>query len=224
MNQKYILVVAAHPDDEVLGCGGTIAKHVLAGDHVAIVFMTNGESSRDSAALDNITSRSKDCDQALKVLGIKSVMNFDFPDNMMDQVPLLEVTKSVESAIQRFKPSIVYTHFSEDLNVDHRITHQAVMTACRPQLWSPVKSIFCFEVLSATEWNSHTKSKFNPNKFVDVSGVWPSKLEALGKYSNELRPFPHSRSIETIEALSIFRGATVGLKKAEAFQIERIVE
>lgn len=224
MNQKSILVVASHPDDEVLGCGGTIAKHVLAGDHVAIVFMTNGESSRDSAVLDNITSRSKDCEEALKVLGIKSVMNFDFPDNMMDQVPLLRVTKSVEAALDKFKPSIVYTHFSEDLNVDHRITHQAVMTACRPQSWSSVKSIFCFEVLSATEWNSYTKSKFNPNKFVDVSDVWPTKLSALEKYSKELRPFPHSRSIETIEALSIYRGATVGLKKAEAFQIERIIE
>jgi len=221
---KVVLIIAAHPDDEVLGCGGTIVKHVLGGDHVSIVFMTNGESSRDNILLDNITSRSKDCKEAIEVLGIKSVMNFDFPDNMMDQVPLLEVTKSIESAIDRFKPSVVYTHFSEDLNVDHRITHQAVMTACRPQSWSPVKSIFCFEVLSATEWNSHTKSKFNPNKFVDVSDVWPTKLLALEKYSKEMRVFPHSRSIETVEALSIYRGATVGLKKAEAFQIERIVE
>jgi len=221
---KVVLVIAAHPDDEVLGCGGTIAKHVLAGDDVAIVFMTNGESSRQSTVSDNITSRSKACGEALKILGIKYVMNFDFPDNMMDQVPLLKVTKSIETAIERFTPSIVYTHFSEDLNVDHRITHQAVMTACRPQAWSPVQSIYCFEVLSATEWNSYTKSKFNPNKFVDVSDVWPIKLSALDKYSKELRPFPHSRSIETIEALSIYRGATVGLKKAEAFQIERIVE
>jgi len=219
-----VLVIVAHPDDEVLGCGGTIVKHLKEGDDVAIVFMTNGESSRDNSNLDNITCRNKDCEEALKVMNVKSVMHFDFPDNMMDQVPLLEVTKSIETAIDKFKPSIVYTHFSDDLNVDHRITHQAVMTACRPQSWSPVKSIFCFEVLSATEWNSHTKSKFNPNKFVDVSGVWSIKLLALEKYSKELRPFPHSRSIETIEALSIYRGATVGLKKAEAFQIERIIE
>lgn len=221
---KAVLVIAAHPDDESIGCGGTIAKHVLAGDDVAVVFMTNGESSRENTISANITNRSKDCDEALKVLGINNVLNFDFPDNMMDQVPLLEVTKSIETAIYKFKPSIVYTHFAEDLNVDHRITHQAVMTACRPQSWSPVKSIYCFEVLSATEWNSNTKSKFNPNRFVDISDVWPTKLLALDKYSKELRPFPHSRSIETIEALSIYRGATVGLKKAEAFQIERIIE
>ena len=224
MNQESVLVVASHPDDEILGCGGTIAKHIIAGDQVAIVFMTNGESSRGGAVSDNIMIRNKECEGALKVLGIKDVMSFDYPDNMMDQVPLLEVTKSVESAIDRFNPSIVYTHFSEDLNVDHRITHQAVMTACRPQSWSPVKSIFLFEVLSATEWNSNAKSKFNPNKFVDISDFWPTKLLALKEYSKELRPFPHSRSIETIEALSIYRGATVGLKKAEAFQIERIVE
>jgi LmbE family N-acetylglucosaminyl deacetylase len=223
MNNK-ILVVAAHPDDEVLGCGGTIVRHLQEGDHVSIVFMTNGESSRDSSDLDDITCRNKDCEEALKVLGIKSVMHFDFPDNMMDQVPLLKVTKSIETAIDKFKPSIVYTHFSDDLNVDHRITHQAVMTACRPQSSCPVKSIFCFEVLSATEWNSNAKSKFNPNRFVDISGFWPTKLLALDKYSNELRPFPHSRSVEAIEALSVYRGATVGLEKAEAFHIERIVE
>lgn len=224
MSQKTILVIASHPDDEVLGCGGTIAKHVIEGDHVAIVFMTNGESSRDGVSSDNIISRRDDCEEALKVLGIKSVMSFDFPDNMMDQVPLLEVTKSVEAAINKFSPSIVYTHFSGDLNVDHRITHQAVMTACRPQSWCPVKSIFCFEVLSATEWNSNAKSKFNPNRFVDISDVWPTKLLALDKYSKELRPFPHSRSVEAVEALSVYRGATVGLEKAEAFHIERIVE
>ena len=224
MTGKSILIVASHPDDEVLGCGGTIAKHILSGDNVAIVFMTNGESSRDDCPLDSASTRRINCESALNILGVTNVMHFDFPDNMMDQVPLLDVTKSVEIAIGKFSPSIVYTHFSEDLNIDHRITHQAVMTACRPQSWSPVKSIYCFEVLSATEWNSYSKSKFNPNKFVDVSDVWPIKTSALEEYSAELRSFPHSRSIETIEALSIYRGATVGLKKAEAFQIERIIE
>ena len=224
MTRKSILVVAAHPDDEVLGCGGTIAKHILAGDNVAIIFMTNGESSRDDSPLDSTSNRRINCESALNILGVTNVIHFDFPDNMMDQVPLLDVTKSIEVAINKFSPSVVYTHFSGDLNIDHRITHQAVMTACRPQSWSPVKSIYCFEVLSATEWNSYSKSKFNPNKFIDVSGVWSTKVSALEEYSAELRSFPHSRSIETIMALSIYRGATVGLKKAEAFQIERIIE
>ncbi len=221
---KVVLVVASHPDDEVLGCGGTIAKHILAGDKVVVVFMTNGETSRDDLESETVIERGESCQNALRVLGVKDVLKFDYPDNAMDQVPLLEVAKSIESAVDKFSPSIVYTHFSEDLNVDHRITHQAVMTACRPQSWSPVKSIYCFEVLSATEWNSYSKNKFNPNRFVDVSSVWPIKLLALDQYSKELRPFPHSRSIETIEALSIYRGATVGLKKAEAFQIERLIE
>ena len=224
MNKKSILVVASHPDDEVIGCGGTIAMHIAAGDQVAVVFMTNGESSRGEAISDNISRRNKECDEALKVLGIKNVMKFDLPDNMMDQVPLLDVIKKVEAAIDKFNPSLIYTHFSDDLNVDHRITHQAVITASRPQSWSTVRSIFLFEVLSATEWNSNSKPKFNPNKFVDISDFWPTKLLALEKYNKELRPFPHSRSIKTIEALSIYRGATVGLNRAEAFQVERIIE
>lgn len=221
---KRVLVVVAHPDDEVLGCGGTIAKHIETGDDVSIVFMTNGESSRKDSLLESISSRSYSCKQALKELGVNKVINYDFLDNQMDSISLLAVAKSVEEAIDKHQPSIVYTHFSEDLNVDHRITHQAVMTACRPQSWSPVKEIYCFEVLSATEWNSHSKSKFNPNKFIDISKFWDCKVSAMKKYSNELRPFPHSRSIETIEALAVYRGATVGLRKAEAFQIERIIE
>jgi LmbE family N-acetylglucosaminyl deacetylase len=221
---KRVLVVVAHPDDEVLGCGGTIAKHIETGDDVSIVFMTNGESSRNDSLLESISSRSYSCKQALKELGVNKVINYDFLDNQMDSVSLLAVAKSVEEAIDKHQPSIVYTHFSEDLNVDHRITHQAVMIACRPQSWSPVKEVYCFEVLSATEWNSHSKSKFNPNKFIDISKFWDCKVNAMKKYSNELRPFPHSRSIETIEALSVYRGATVGLRKAEAFQIERIIE
>lgn len=225
MNKKSILVVASHPDDEVLGCGGTIAKHVAEGHRVTVVFMTNGESSRSEADNQkNISTRNQDCKKALSILGVKDYMNFDFPDNMMDQVPLLEVVKSIEDTIQKFRPSIIYTHFSDDLNIDHRITHEAVLTACRPQSWSPVKSIFLFEVLSATEWNSNSKNKFNPNKFIDISNYWPTKHSALNAYRKELRPFPHSRNIKTIKALAVYRGATVGFKKAEAFQVERILE
>lgn len=217
------MVIAAHPDDEVLGCGGTILKHIAQGDSVSIVFMTNGESSRGNIDYKQLEIRNSACAKSMEVLSVKSVYHFDFPDNKMDSVPLLDVVKKVELAINEVKPTTIYTHFSDDLNVDHRVTHNAVMTACRPQSWSPVKNIFTFEVLSSTEWNSTSKSKFNPNKFEDVSSYWDLKMRAMTAYEEELREFPHSRSVEAINALAVLRGATVGLHKAEAFQVERII-
>jgi len=218
-----ILVVAAHPDDEVLGCGGTIAKHVFGGDSVSVLFMTNGVSARDGDQSLAELTRKQSSLSALKKLGVEAVCFEKFPDNTMDVVPLIDVVKVIEKYISEKKPNIIYTHFSEDLNVDHRVTHQAVMTACRPQSWSSVKEIYCFEVLSSTEWNSSVKVKFNPTKFVDITEYYDLKMDALLEYKQEMREFPHSRSVECVEALAVFRGAIVGLNRAEAFQIERII-
>ncbi|WP_261903491.1 PIG-L deacetylase family protein [Vibrio fortis] len=221
-----ILIVTAHPDDEVFGCGGTIARHISNGDKVAIHFMTDGVSARDYDNSVEAQIRKESALIALNELGVDAdnVTFGDFPDNQMDTVPLIKVAKSVEESLAKVKPRIIYTHFSDDLNVDHRITHQAVMTACRPQSHSTVKEIYCYEVMSSTEWNSHSQNKFNPNKHINIDDFWSKKLAALNAYSRELRAFPHSRSIEAIEALAIWRGASVGLNKAEAFQIERIIE
>ncbi|WP_202819748.1 PIG-L deacetylase family protein [Thaumasiovibrio subtropicus] len=221
--KKVVLVVAAHSDDEALGCGGTIAKHVDNGDDVYVVFMTDGVASRVENGINESNERLDASKAALSVLGVKEVFRFDFPDNKMDSVPLLSVVKEVESVISRVLPTIIYTHFQGDLNVDHYVTHKAVMTACRPQSWCCVKEIYCFEVLSSTEWNSKAEKAFLPQKIVDVAAQWDQKIEALSCYHREMRTAPHSRSIESVEALGTLRGATHGLDKAEAFFVERIV-
>jgi LmbE family N-acetylglucosaminyl deacetylase len=221
---KRVLVVVAHADDEVLGCGGTIARHIKEGDSVKVVFYTDGVSSRIKNTATHAESREFASERALTALGVEHVSRFVFPDNELDSVSLLKLVKPLEKVLGSFLPQYVYTHFSHDLNIDHRLVHQAVMTACRPQSWSSVKGIFTFEVPSSTEWNSISGSKFNPNKFVDITEFWPHKSKALLEYSEELRPFPHSRSVEALEALAVWRGATVGFKKAEAFQVERILD
>ncbi|QUM77850.1 PIG-L family deacetylase [Moritella sp. 24] len=221
---KSILVVAAHPDDEVLGCGGSIARHIDNGDSVSVIFMTNGVSARCGSGDKESIIRQQSATSALNILGVSSIFFEDCPDNMMDKLSLIEVVKKVELVINKVNPEIIYTHFSDDLNIDHRITHQAVMTACRPQCAYSVKEIYCFEVPSSTEWNSYSSHKFNPNFFVDISDFWSKKEKALLEYKEEMRAFPHSRSIKAIEALAILRGANVGLEKAESFQIERIIK
>lgn len=218
-----VLVVAAHPDDEVLGCGGTIAWHIANGDQVSVAFMTEGVASRVMVNDVDGEQRAGAAANAMEMLGVNDVRQFDFPDNKMDSVSLLDVVQIVEKVIQDITPSIIYTHFAHDLNVDHRITHSAVMTACRPQSCSSVKKILSFEVLSSTEWSSVSQPAFLPQYIVDISSYWNKKLQALRCYHEEMRPFPHSRSYECIEALATLRGATQGMKKAEAFFVERIL-
>lgn len=165
---KIVLVVAAHADDEVLGCGGTIAKHATSGDKVYVVFMTNGVGSRN-AKIDEIKHRKKASEEAAKILGVSLTKQFDFPDNKMDTVALLDVIQSIEDVISKLQPEIIYTHHIGDLNIDHQITHKAVMTACRPQPDCCVKEIYSFEVPSSTEWQTLGYSTFIPNAYIDIS-------------------------------------------------------
>ncbi|MGF1740812.1 PIG-L family deacetylase [Vibrio profundum] len=216
--------MAAHSDDEVLGCGGTIAKHVANGDRVSVVFMTDGVGSRVDNNKKDAVVRNTSSQRALSTLSISNSYQFDFPDNNMDSVPLLEVVQKLEQVIDKVQPSVVYTHYAHDLNVDHRITHQAVMTACRPQAQSSVKEIYTFEVLSSTEWASKANCQFLPLLIVDISDCWELKLKALKCYHGEMRKFPHSRSYEAVEALALLRGSTHGVGKAEAFFVERIIK
>lgn len=221
---KHVLVVAAHADDEALGCGGTIAKHVAQGDLVKVIFMTNGVSSRNGNSTTDESDRESAMIQALETLGVRNYQCFNFPDNQMDSIPLLSVVKVIEEVINLFQPSIVYSHFAHDLNIDHRITHQAVMTACRPIKGSSVQKILSFEVLSSTEWQSPSMIGFQGQYIVDISRYWQQKEQALLCYQEELREFPHSRSLACIEALATLRGASHGVAKAEAFQVERIMD
>ena len=220
-----ILIVAAHPDDEVLGCGGTIALHAERGDKVNIVFLSDGVASRDSKGIkQELEKRKKSALNASSILETEKPKFFEFPDNKFDSVALLDIVKPLEVLINDIKPSIIYTHYYGDLNIDHRITFQAVMTACRPVPNFFVNAIYSFEVLSSTEWSYHSnEGAFSPNRFIDISSTIDKKIKAIHSYKQELNNFPHSRSIEAIEAQARLRGSSVGLNAAEAFVVNRLI-
>ena len=222
MNQS-ILVVAAHPDDEALGCGGAIALHAQTGADVHVVFMTDGVNSRDNVKKFEVEQRRSAAREASNILGAQAPIFLSFPDNAMDTVSLLDIIKSLEKIINQLKPQIIYTHHSDDLNIDHQITHQAVMTACRPQPNSTVREIFSFEVLSSTEWAIGSKNLFKANCFVDIDSVKEKTIASINAYEKEMREFPHSRSAKSVEYLAKYRGSSVGLIAAEAFMVERIL-
>ena len=215
-----VLIFVAHPDDEVLGCGATIAKHIDNSDMVQIVFLSDGFSSRNDDE-----NRDSNAQKASKVLACQNPIFLNYPDNQLNTVPLLDIVKKIETIVSDFQPNIIYTHYFGDLNIDHQITHKAVITACRPQPNFCVKEIYSFEVLSATHWQSPSMSNaFNPNYFVDVSDFIKQKIKALKCYDNEMRDYPHARSYEAVVSLSSFRGSSVGVHNAEAFVIERLIK
>jgi len=216
-----ILIVAAHPDDEVLGAGGTILKHVKNGDRVSILILGDGVTSRGAGAA-AIKQRLNQAKKAAGILGVKQVILETLPDNKFDSLPLLEIVKKVEPVIKRIKPNIIYTHFSDDLNIDHRLTFQAVLTACRPQPGFFVKKILSFEIPSSTEWQVKKKNNlFCPTYYNDISDFIAKKIKAIKVYEEELKPYPHPRSKKGINILAQWRGLEVGYKFAEAFQAVR---
>jgi LmbE family N-acetylglucosaminyl deacetylase len=226
---KKVLVIAAHPDDEVLGCGGTIACLGVNGVEVNIALLADGVGSREISAanpsvIDNMLKRRQSAHNSAKILGARSVVFGDFPDNRMDTVALLDIVRYVEQLIVRFQPDAVLTHHAGDLNVDHRLTNQAVLTACRPKPGSPVRTVLFFEVPSSTEWQApSSKIGFSPNFFFDTTAFISQRNRALEAYAEEMQPWPHSRSYEALDHLSRWRGATVGVEAAEAFMLGRMI-
>ena len=225
LKNKSVLVVAAHPDDEVLGCGATLAKLADNGSTVNVVFMSNGVDSRDikkSKVKKLIKQRKKAAKRSCRILGINKPNFVGLADNKLDKYPLIKIVKIVEKFIKRYSPNTIYTHFENDLNIDHQLVHDSVVTACRPEKKNPVKNLFFFEVPSSTEWKINFKTKhFNPNWFEDVTSTKKRKFEALKAYSVELKKWPHPRSLKAINALILWRGATAGLEAAEAFILGR---
>ena len=220
---KSVLVVAAHTDDEALGCGGTIARHVAEGDTVHAVFLADGVTSRIESNSDELRRREKAAKDAHAILGIQSTHYLGFSDNRLDSVPLLDIVQLLEAKIHILQPQVIYTHHHGDLNVDHRITNQAVLTACRPLPESSVREIFTFEVMSSTEWSSTSQSAFLPQVYVDITNYLKRKMKALGAYRLEMRAAPHSRSLDHIQALALHRGHSAGFRAAEAFMVMRVV-
>ncbi|MEK7194237.1 MAG: PIG-L family deacetylase [Patescibacteria group bacterium] len=216
-----VLVVVAHPDDELLGLAGTLCKHRDAGDNVSILILANGEDSRDTGA--NAKKRLGQAGRVAKKLKAKLYLE-NLPDNQFDSVPLLKIAKLVEKVIFKVKPSIVYTHHPQDLNIDHQKACEAVMTACRPMPGVHVRKIFGFETLSSTEWQIKDFRQFAPNHYVDIHKYLKEKRSLLKHYHDEMRNYPHSRSYEGVEILAKYRGLEVGLKSAEAFEVLRSID
>ena len=225
---KTILVIAAHPDDEVLGCGGTIARLTSEGSNVYTLILGEGVTSRDRkrdlAKRENeIAELKKQAENANRILGVKKVYTFDFPDNRFDSVPLLDIIKTIEEIKDGIKPDIVFTHHIGDLNIDHQITFKAVMAACRPTIDESVKEIYSFEIPSSTEWNAPSLSTyFMPDYFVDINKSLEIKINALKEYESELRDFPHPRSLKAVELNAKYWGVKMGFKAAEAFKTVRV--
>jgi len=217
-----VLIVAAHPDDEVLGCGVTINKYTKMGNKVYVIYMSDGVTSRNEDS--NIEMRNSAAFSSCQILGAETPKFLCLPDNKMDTIPFLDIVQSLEKLIDTINPSIVFTHHSGDLNIDHRLTHDAVLTACRPTPDSFVREIYSFEVLSSTEWGVFNHNFFIPTKFVDIVDTFDQKMQALHSYNEEMREFPHSRSFESVRSLAIIRGSSVGIELAECFQTIRIIE
>lgn len=228
MRRKTVLVFAAHPDDEVLGCGATMARHTENGDAVHAVILAQGIFSRgtegEGSADKELFDLHRAAHAANDILGVATIDLHDFPDNEMDSISRLKVIKYVEEMIAKYEPNIIYTHHAGDLNVDHQRVHDAVMTACRPLPNSRLETILLFEVASSTEWQPPgSRLPFQPNWFVDVKDTFEKKMEALRAYSMEMREFPHPRSFEGLEALARWRGASCGAQYAESFMLARQV-
>ncbi|MFH0770606.1 MAG: PIG-L deacetylase family protein [Candidatus Peregrinibacteria bacterium] len=224
-----ILVVAAHPDDETLGCGGTIARYADAGAAVSILILGEGVTARAAdrsagspAALERLRQQAE---AAGNTLGARRVILQGLPDNRFDTVPLLDIAKVIEKTIEEFRPDIVFTQHGGDLNIDHERTFRAVLTATRPMAGSSVRSVFAYEVPSSTEWAFQKFSPvFRPNVFVDIGGTLEKKIAACCLYTEEMRPFPHPRSPEALRAHAQYWGSTAGLGAAEAFELIRDIQ
>ena len=218
MTNKTILIVAAHPDDEVLGCFGTVAKLIRQGYTAYALIISGGKTSRGKVEQKELDILKEEMLNANKLIGTKEVFQADFPDNAFDSVPLLTIVKKIEEIKEKIKPEIIFTHHIGDMNIDHQLTHKAVLTATRPMKDECVKTIYAMEIPSSTEWNSYSKDTvFVPNTFVDITETIDKKLEAMALYKSEIREYPHPRSLQFIEDLARINGVKVGLKYSENF-------
>ena len=220
---KKILIIVAHPDDETIGCGGTIAKHVHNKDKVFCVSFTDGVSSRGASNINKkkrVTSKLK----ASKILGFNWINNTHvFKDNQLDTYPLIKFVKIIEKIKKKINPDIIYTHNSSDLNIDHKVISNATSVAFRPQPNEKFRKIIAFEIPSSTDY-SNEDFFFRPNHWVNISNYWKIKEKALNAYGQEMKKKPHSRSHEGIKNLAKFRGNQSGLDLAESFKIIRSIK
>ena len=224
-----VLCVVAHPDDEVIGVGGTLARHAAEATPVHVGILADGVTSRydemTSEAEAEIERRRQRARTACEELGVESVRFDTFPDNQFDSVPLLNIVQSVEAWVEEIEPDIIYTHHHGDLNVDHERASRAVLTAARPLPDSSVNRVVGFETLSSSEWSVPEPSNaFQPTSFVDIEEQVPDKLAALSVYEEELRDPPHPRSLEIVKKNAEVWGSKCGVNAAEPFEVLREVQ
>jgi LmbE family N-acetylglucosaminyl deacetylase len=221
-----ILVIAAHPDDEVLGCGGTIARLVQEKHDIFIAILGEGITSRykqrehaDESLMKELRKRTQ---RVAKLLGVKQIFTFDLPDNRFDTIAMLDIVKLIEDLIERVQPQIIFTHHGGDLNIDHGYVFRATLTAARPITGSSVKTIYAYEVPSSTEWAmGKFNQPFQPTTFIDIQNTLDLKLQAMALYESEVRAFPHPRSTEALRAIASRWGCVAGCQQAEAFELIR---
>lgn len=223
-----VLCVVAHPDDEVIGIGGTLARHAANGDAVHVCVLAETEVSRnetiDEAAAERQRRRRDQTRRACEILGVESVRFHDYPENEFDTVALVDIVQTVEAELDRVEPTVVYTHHYGDLNVSHELTCRAVQTATRPLPATSVESVYAFETLSSSEWSvPDGRNRFEPTTFVDVTDVLDRKLDALAQHEDELRDRPHPRNVETVRQNARVWGAKSGLDAAEPLEVLRQV-
>jgi LmbE family N-acetylglucosaminyl deacetylase len=222
---KKILFIVAHPDDETISAGGTIARHISEKDKVYCYSFTDGVGSRGPSESEK-KKRLKSALKASKILGFKwiDLGKNVFEDNSLDTYPLLTFVKIIEKIKKRVNPQVIYTHSQYDLNVDHRIISVATSTAFRPQTNEKWEKILSFEVPSSTDFSNEVNDSFKPNYFVNVKKFWKLKMKALKAYRQEIRPRPHSRSFDGIENLAKIRGNQSGQSFTESFQMLREIK
>ena len=218
------LFIAPHPDDEVLGCGATIAKYVSLGYEVLIIIATNAnEGAPELYDKKSISNVRREALKSHKILGVIKTIFFDFPAPSLDHFPSYKIALKISEVISQFRPNEMFIPHPGDIHIDHVKIYQASLVAARPVNTYYIKNIYSYETLSETEWSPISNNKtFIPNHFINVSGKpFEKKIEALKCFHSQMKKFPHPRSIKAIKALSNFRGATVGVERAEAFQVER---
>ena len=214
-----ILVIAPHPDDEVLGCGGTIAKYAKKGDNVSVCFVTKAYTPDWSE--EYITNRTVEIKDAHNVLGVEKSYELDFPTGKLDTIPQKTLNDALEKVILEVNPEVVYIPHGGDLHMDHTLVYQAALVATRPHA-NEINTILCYETVSETEWGAN-ENLFKANVYEDINEFTDTKLKAMEAYRSELKDSPHPRSLKVLSALAVKRGSEAGLKSAEAFMLIREV-
>ncbi len=220
---KNVCIIAPHPDDEVLGCGGIMAKYASSGSKVYVLIMTRGTSKLyGDEKIENVRREAK---EAQKIIGVTETRFLDFPAPELDTISVAEISRAIEKILKEWQINILFLPHNGDIHSDHSVVFKAAMVAARPINDYTVKEIYCFETLSETEWaHPFSNDVFIPNFFVDTTDFFQTKIGAMKCFKSQLREYPSSRSLEALEALSKFRGSTVGYHYAEAFMIIRIIQ